>query len=518
MNLKIGLKEYISGNYQECPKCKTINRVTFVTDWCVHCRCGTIYCIYCTEIFYNAQSGFYHCVGSHLRSGEEVVTKNLESVLKRHELINIEIRCSGLMFRDFTLRVLKEEMVSQALSFALIGRGTRYREGEWLKSTQQLHPLSTLSECGVGNNSSLQIGRVMYMGTPQRYHYFTTLDIKYIERMNKKYVKNYESFLDKILEILDSFQDKTDMILFHNGQLVENDDQFQQVQSEEEFPFLVVNKSSHAIYSQNAPLVSDLQGVRKSGQFEDLTIGNLPFNSFLLKIRTKMNPKDIKNDIEKSNCSQINLNYFLHWVYGDDTLYWTQPVNEVFGVIGFRSDLTNIAKDLENCLKNNLVDFDFYIKMNNHKKQQENENKNENENENENKNENKNEKEKEIEKEIEKEKEIETNKHQQNKTKNIQKKDQIYFHKIIFWARSKMFRLFVENINQEINYYTDYTNSSYNSLIVLRNFFYTNKFILTADVDPLLLYDELKDVDEYYQIRNSNNFKAKLKQLLENKK
>ncbi|KAJ6235829.1 btk-binding protein-related [Anaeramoeba flamelloides] len=78
--------------------------------------------------------------------------------------------------------------------------------------------------------------------------------------------------------------------------------------------------------------------------------------------------------------------------------------------------------------------------------------------------------------------------------------EELPVHKWMLFARSGMFRELFQNVKEDLHSIRDYSNKSVESLEVFLKFLYTEKIELTADHDPQLIYEELSDAAEYYQL------------------
>ncbi|KAJ3448452.1 btk-binding protein-related [Anaeramoeba flamelloides] len=78
--------------------------------------------------------------------------------------------------------------------------------------------------------------------------------------------------------------------------------------------------------------------------------------------------------------------------------------------------------------------------------------------------------------------------------------EEIPVHKFILSARSGLFREMFKNLKNETNSVKDFSRKTIESLEILIKFFYTENIELTADDDPVLIVEELKDAIEYYQL------------------
>ncbi|KAJ3448464.1 rcc1 and btb domain-containing protein [Anaeramoeba flamelloides] len=94
--------------------------------------------------------------------------------------------------------------------------------------------------------------------------------------------------------------------------------------------------------------------------------------------------------------------------------------------------------------------------------------------------------------------------------------EKISVHKFILLIRSGLFREMFSNISNNENNLTeikDYSNKTVDSLEILIKYFYTDEISLTADHDPILIYEELQNAQEYYQLNTNNNFLLELEKM-----
>ncbi|KAJ6227732.1 regulator of chromosome condensation [Anaeramoeba flamelloides] len=91
--------------------------------------------------------------------------------------------------------------------------------------------------------------------------------------------------------------------------------------------------------------------------------------------------------------------------------------------------------------------------------------------------------------------------------------EEIYVHKIVLLGRSGLFREMFKNVKEISNTVTEFSHKTIESLELLIKYFYTNKIVLTADDDPELVYEELSDAKEYYQLDKNSNFSFELNKI-----
>ncbi|KAJ6236457.1 btk-binding protein-related [Anaeramoeba flamelloides] len=96
--------------------------------------------------------------------------------------------------------------------------------------------------------------------------------------------------------------------------------------------------------------------------------------------------------------------------------------------------------------------------------------------------------------------------------------EEIAVHKLVLLSRCGLFRDLFENLNEKekhIKQIKDYSGKSIESLEIFIKYLYLNKIELTADDDPDLIFEELEDATEYYQLNVKSNL---IQQLRKNKK
>ncbi|KAJ3433052.1 btk-binding protein-related [Anaeramoeba flamelloides] len=91
--------------------------------------------------------------------------------------------------------------------------------------------------------------------------------------------------------------------------------------------------------------------------------------------------------------------------------------------------------------------------------------------------------------------------------------EQIPVHRFILILRSGLFREMFTNIQEKTNSVKDYSGKTPETLEVFIKFLYTDKIELTADDDPILIYEELENCQEYYQLPYNSTLKGQLHKL-----
>ncbi|KAJ6233904.1 ankyrin repeat [Anaeramoeba flamelloides] len=94
----------------------------------------------------------------------------------------------------------------------------------------------------------------------------------------------------------------------------------------------------------------------------------------------------------------------------------------------------------------------------------------------------------------------------------VVEKKRIPVHKFVLCARSNLFRQMFENINNgQLSKVNDYSGKSYESLVLLIKYLYTDELVITADTEMELLLEEFEDIDSYYQLNENSSIKKILK-------
>ncbi|KAJ6249324.1 regulator of chromosome condensation [Anaeramoeba flamelloides] len=107
---------------------------------------------------------------------------------------------------------------------------------------------------------------------------------------------------------------------------------------------------------------------------------------------------------------------------------------------------------------------------------------------------------------------------EENENQDEENLEKIRIHKFMLQARSNLFREMFSLIKQEIDQIKDYSGKSIESINILIKYFYTNSIKLTADDNPELIIEELKDAQEYYQLHKHSNLNNLLSKIIIKKK
>ncbi|KAJ3442816.1 nacht lrr and card domains-containing [Anaeramoeba flamelloides] len=135
--------------------------------------------------------------------------------------------------------------------------------------------------------------------------------------------------------------------------------------------------------------------------------------------------------------------------------------------------------------------------------------------------------EKENEKEKGKENENEKGNEKGGENEKVKEKDQkkgreikIPVHKFLLQFRSGLFQdLFKQFRKEKLNFIHDYSEKGIDSLKIFVQYLYTNEIMITGDNDSELIWEELKDANQYYQLYKPKHFLRKLqKKIFEKEK
>ncbi|KAJ6236229.1 hypothetical protein M0813_27983 [Anaeramoeba flamelloides] len=227
-------------------------------------------------------------------------------------------------------------------------------------------------------------------------------------------------------------------------------------------------------------LSEDLRLLFESKKFCDCEIGTLgnkiPVHKALVECRTKLTIEQIQKKLfgqKNSTITKEQTLSFLKWVYYDEISEKDKEKLEQT----FNSLKLTFPPSVDNTLEKDIArlyqdddskDFKILVKI-----EEENENEDEDEEVN---------------------------------------YEEIPVHKFILLARSGLFRAMFDYVNEKdsTNKVQDYTNKSFESLKILIKYFYTNSIEQTTNEDPKLIFGELSDAVEYYQLNDQCNFVSEL--------
>ncbi|KAJ6226444.1 btb/poz domain-containing protein [Anaeramoeba flamelloides] len=198
----------------------------------------------------------------------------------------------------------------------------------------------------------------------------------------------------------------------------------------------------------------------------------IPVHKLILELRTNLKLNEIRNIITKKEFSKKEIDIFLKWVYLDEYSN-AKTIEKIFNSLNlhFPPPKNSLKKDLLKLFHSEkLKDFAIAVKKKN-----------------------------------------------KNKEGNIFFEN-IPIHKLILLTRSGLFRDMFENLNEkekEIQKIRDYTGKSSESLKILFKYFYTNRieFMDTQGYNMDLIYDELEDAFDYYQLNECSDLLEQLKRL-----
>ncbi|KAJ3447234.1 btk-binding protein-related [Anaeramoeba flamelloides] len=200
-------------------------------------------------------------------------------------------------------------------------------------------------------------------------------------------------------------------------------------------------------------------------------------HKLIVELRTHLKMEAIQKIFIEHSLNKEDANIFLKWVYSDQAQQF-ERLKEIFSLLkipfppknNFEQDIFNLFQDEDS------TDFDILVKDDVDYDEDNDDDEEEDEDE---------------------------------------EYEKIPVHKLILCARSGLFRDMFENVNQEqsSNTVRDYSGKSIESLEILIKYFYTDKIELTADHDPELIYEELEDAQEYYQLSQNSNINLELNKI-----
>ncbi|KAJ6243491.1 small rab-related gtpase [Anaeramoeba flamelloides] len=198
----------------------------------------------------------------------------------------------------------------------------------------------------------------------------------------------------------------------------------------------------------------------------DGKIKDIPVHKFLLEKRIERGFEDIKLILEKETLE--NIENFLVWVYGGKYRRFKIQVAEICKKFGIDNvEERELQYTLDNLYKDEESKDYSIIAVNKEEGEEEEE----------------------------------------------EEEEEIPVHKFVLLARSGLFRELFKNIDEKSKRVKDYSGKAIESLEVLIKYFYTGVIELTADHDPELIKEDLKDASEYYQLSKNSKFDELLQEI-----
>ncbi|KAJ3444082.1 wd repeat-containing protein [Anaeramoeba flamelloides] len=208
----------------------------------------------------------------------------------------------------------------------------------------------------------------------------------------------------------------------------------------------------------------------KNPKFSDFEIFGVPVHKFLIKLRCRKEPKEIKAILE-NNFKREEACQFLKWVYGKNfyspsLVSAVQKIANSFGIQDLKS--RSLQSDLIRAYKDeNSKDFSLLAK-------------------------------------------------DTDDDEEDDEYEEIKVHKFILLAKCGLFRDFFENTQPKNNQVKDYSGKSIESVEHFIKYLYFNDLILSGDDDPQLISEELEDAVDYYQLSKNCNLPYCLKKIKNN--
>ncbi|KAJ3442523.1 hypothetical protein M0813_09460 [Anaeramoeba flamelloides] len=214
----------------------------------------------------------------------------------------------------------------------------------------------------------------------------------------------------------------------------------------------------------------------KNQKFCDLKIFGFPVHKFLIKLRCSMEPAEAKKILE-NNFTKEETFKFLEWVYGKKIYFYSlKEIEKIFLKLEIPNYKTKtLQSDLIKAYSDdNSKEVSIIVK------------------------------------------------HTANKVKNGKREKhpqttEIKVHKFILLAKCGLFRAFFEFVQEKNqtknNKIQDYSGKSLQALNHFFKYLYFNHLELTSDDDPQLIYKDLFDAQDYYQLHKHCNFPFYLKKI-----
>ncbi|KAJ3446338.1 u5 small nuclear ribonucleoprotein 40 kda protein [Anaeramoeba flamelloides] len=209
----------------------------------------------------------------------------------------------------------------------------------------------------------------------------------------------------------------------------------------------------------------------KNPKFSDLEIFDYPVHKFLVKSRCLKEASEIKTILE-NNFSKQETFKFLEWVYGKEFNSFSSmnEIQKIFDKLEIHELKTKtLQSDLINSYSDeNSKDFSIIVKDQDNNDEDE---------------------------------------------EKVGYEEEIKVHKFILFTKCGLFQDFFENFAKETNKVQDYSGKSIESIEHFIKYLYFNELKLTGDDDPQLIYEELFDAVDYYQLEKPYNLPNCLKKI-----
>ncbi|KAJ3446261.1 UBIQUITIN-40S ribosomal protein S27A-1 [Anaeramoeba flamelloides] len=449
---------YFTRNYQQCPSC---DRFLYIKEYAlgtVVCQCQQRFCFLCREKFETLYEGYLHLISNHPNTDFNFKCHNIQDLLKQRNSSLITIFAKTLTGKTLTLQVSPKDTVEYIKTMIQDLEGIPPSSQRIIFAGKLLENPNTVAEYSISSQSRIHLVLRLrgnnQQKEPQMKLKLSTLngelsqlavyrDIKMKDLQKSIATTTNISVEDQVL-----LRDGIQVVPFHKHYF----EQFEYLSKAFDnlhTIYVLTKQEFHQAWSE-ASLLSDFYRLFKREEQCDLCVHKINVHSEMIKIRTKLDPSELKNLLEEK-CDQEEVKVFFNWVYADRGIN-TEQLNKVFEKIGMTKQsestlLTTISNLWED---EQSKDLTILVPENEELKP-------------------------------------------------------IRLHRIILQARSNLFRSMFISVNQIEDSLKDFSGKSYQSLLVFYKFLYTNKLEITGNTKrQKKVKEELSDVDTYYQLSSNN--------------
>ncbi|KAJ6236194.1 UBIQUITIN-40S ribosomal protein S27A-1 [Anaeramoeba flamelloides] len=449
---------YYTRNYQQCPSCDHFLCIKEQGLGTVVCQCQQRFCFLCREKIESLYEGYLHLISNHPNTDFSFKCHNIQDLMKQRNSSLITIFANTYTGKKHTLQVSPYDTVEYIKTMIQDKEGIPPCTQRIIFAGKLLNSPNTLAECSIRSqytiHSVIKLRGNNQQKQPQMKQKLSTIKGDLSDLLVYRDIKTKD--LQKKIATATNIPVEDQVLLLDGIQVFPfQEHYFEQFESlskdyDNLHTIYVLTKQEFQQAWSEASLLSDFFRLFKREEQCDLCVHKINVHSEMIKIRTKLDPSELKNLLEEK-CDQEEAKVFFNWVYADRGIN-TEKLNKVFEKIGMtkqseRTLLTTISNLWED---EQSKDLTILVPEN-------------------------------------------------------KKLKPIHTHRIVLQARSDLFRSLFVSVKQLGDSLKDFSGKSYQSLLIFFKFLYTNKLEITGNIDmQKKVREELSDVDIYFQLSSSN--------------